>query len=129
MHTSLIKKLLKDPKIDRLQNIIRKRHNIVVRNVNFKNKEQYHKDVDTLKYLYNEAWEPNWGFVKMTEHEFDHLAADLKKVAEPSFTMIVEVDGEPAGFALGLPDINQCLIHNKKRRYSRWYLSFTDKVQ
>jgi hypothetical protein len=26
---------------------------------------------------------------------------------------IIEVKGKPAGFALGLPDINQCLIHNK----------------
>ena len=49
----------------------------------------------------------------MTDKEFDFLAADLKPVAESSLTFIVEVKGKPAGFALGLPDINQCLIHNK----------------
>jgi len=101
-------------KLIRLQEVIRERYNVTVRNVNFKNKEQFNKDVETLKQIYNSAWEPNWGFVKMTDEEFDFLAADLKSIAEPEFTFIVEVKGKPAGFALGLPDINQCLIHNKK---------------
>jgi hypothetical protein len=100
-------------KLERLQGIIRKKYNVSVREVNFKNKEQFKKDVNTLKFIYNTAWEPNWGFVKMTDDEFDFLAADLKSFADPAFTFITEVKGKPAGFALGLPDINQCLIHNK----------------
>ncbi|MFP4368614.1 MAG: hypothetical protein ACLFR2_03455 [Candidatus Kapaibacterium sp.] len=101
-------------KLIRLQGIIRKRHNIEVRNVEFKNREQFRKDVQTLKDIYNKAWVPNWGFVKMTDAEFDFLAADLKQFAEPSLAFIVSVNGKPAGFALGLPDINRVLIHNKK---------------
>jgi len=100
-------------KLVRLQDVIRKRYSITVRNVDFKNKEQFKRDVETLKHIYNSAWEPNWGFVKMTDEEFDFLAADLKTIAEPEFAFIVEVKGKPAGFALGLPDVNQCLIHNK----------------
>ncbi len=101
-------------KIVRMQNIVRERYNIKIREVDFKNKVQFRKDVDTIKEIYNSAWEPNWGFVKMTDEEFDFLAADLKTIAEPKFTFIAESKGKPVGFALGLPDINQCLIHNKK---------------
>ena len=101
-------------KIVRMQNVIRERYQIKIREVNFKNKDLFKKDVDTIKEIYNSAWEPNWGFVKMTEEEFDFLAADLKTVAEPRFAFIAESKGRPVGFALGLPDINQCLIHNKK---------------
>lgn len=100
-------------KLIRLQNALRERYKITARNVEFKNKEQFHKDVATLKDIYNQAWEPNWGFVKMTDEEFDFLANDLKQIAEPDFTFIIESEGKPAGFALALPDINQCLIQNK----------------
>ena len=109
----LINKEYLSDKAQRLQNIIRQRYKVSLRNVNFKNKEQFKKDVDTLKDIYNRAWEPNWGFVKMTEEEFDFLADDLKMIADPEYTFIAEINGKVAGFALGLPDINQSLIYNK----------------
>lgn len=100
-------------KLARMQNIVRERYNVTVREVNFKNKNQFKNDVKTIKEIYNAAWEPNWGFVKMTDEEFDFLAEDLKPVAESSLCMILEIDSKPVGFALGLRDINQSLIHNK----------------
>jgi len=101
-------------KLQRLTNIVRERNHVTVRSVSFKNKQQFLEDVKTLKTIYNAAWEPNWGFVKMTDEEFDFLANDLKQIADPDFTLILEIKGKPVGFALGLPDINQCLIYNKK---------------
>lgn len=106
-------KFFRDEQFTRLQNLVRQRYNINIREVNFANKEQFKKDVETLKYIYNEAWQPNWGFVKMTDEEFNFLAKDLKQIAEPSLTIIAESKGKPVGFALALPDINQCLIYNK----------------
>lgn len=100
-------------KLRRMTDIVRERNHVNVRCVNFKNKEQFLKDVQTLKEIYNSAWQPNWGFVKMTDEEFDFLANDLKQIADPDFTIIAEIKGQPVGFALGLPDINQSLIHNK----------------
>lgn len=109
----LINKEYVSDKMKRLNNLIREKFKITIRDVNFKNNEQFKKDVESLKYVYNSAWQPNWGFVKMTDEEFDFLANDLKQIADPIYTMIAEVDGKLAGFALGLPDINQTLIHNK----------------
>lgn len=111
-------------KLERLQNIVRTRNNITIREVNFKNKEQFNKDVQTLHYIYNQAWEKNWGAVKMTKNEFDYLAKGLKQIATPELAFILEIKGEPAGFVLGLPDINQALIKNKKGSLvgAAWYL-------
>ncbi len=97
------------PKMERMQGIIRQRYEITTRDVNFKNKEQFKKDVNTLKSLYNAAWQPNWGFVKMTDDEFDHLANGLKMIAESSLAFMIESKGKTVGFGLGLLDINQVL--------------------
>lgn len=104
----------KTDKVMRLQEVIRKRHNITIREINLKNKTQFAKDVQTLKDIYNGAWVPNWGFVKWTDAEFDFLAADLKQIADQRMAVIAEINGKVAGFGLALPDFNQILIHNKK---------------
>jgi GNAT superfamily N-acetyltransferase len=101
-------------KMRRLQGLIREKHQVTIREIDFKNKEQFHKDIKTLKDIYNHAWEPNWGFVKMTDAEFDYMAKDLKPIANPKVAFIVESKGKPAAFHLGLPDLNQMLIYNKK---------------
>jgi hypothetical protein len=100
-------------KLTRMQKIVRDRKGITVRSINFKDKVQFKKDVKIVKDIYNAAWQPNWGFVKMTDEEFDFLANDLKTIAEPRLTLIAEIKGKPAGFALSLPDINQSLIYNR----------------
>jgi GNAT superfamily N-acetyltransferase len=103
-----------DAKVQRLRDVVIKRYNLTFRNINLKNKEQFRKDVDALREVYNAAWEKNWGFVKMTHAEFDFLAADLKQIADPQYAFLAEVNGKVAGFCLALPDINQSLKHNKK---------------
>jgi len=100
-------------KLIRYHNLIQQKTNAVLCEVDLKNKKQLAKDVKTLKELYNLAWEKNWGFVKMTDKEFDFLAESLVQVGKKELTLIVEVAGKPVGFALVLPDINQALIHNK----------------
>ncbi len=101
-------------KMKRLFDVIVKRNELVFRSLDFKNKAAFKRDVDTLKYIYNEAWEKNWGFVKFTDEEFDFLAADLKQIADPNLVFIVESKGRVAGFCLALPDVNQALVHNRK---------------
>jgi GNAT superfamily N-acetyltransferase len=100
-------------KVYRLQNAIRQRYGIKIREVNFKNKRKFWEDVETLKSIYNAAWVPNWGFVKVTDEEFDYLAKDLRMIAEPKLALIAEAQGKVAGFGLALPNINECLIYNK----------------
>ncbi|HOQ81368.1 MAG TPA: GNAT family N-acetyltransferase, partial [Candidatus Cloacimonadota bacterium] len=51
----------------------------------------------------------------MTRDEFDHLVQTLLPIVIPELVFIAEVDGEPAGFSVALPDYNQILKRLKGR--------------
>lgn len=93
-------------KIARVAEKMRAREGIVVRQANMKD---WDNEVRIIKDIYNAAWEKNWGFVPMTDAEFDHLAKDLKMILVPELTMIAEVEGKPVAFSITLPDANQAI--------------------
>lgn len=72
---------------------------------------RFRQDVDIVKEIYNSAWSRNWGFVPMTDAEFDHLAKEFRPIVDPTLCLIAEVKGEPVGFSLALPNINHALRH------------------
>lgn len=100
-------------KMLRLQEVVRRRYDVTIREVDFSNKKNFWRDVEIFKDVYNSAWVPNWGFVRWTDEEFYFLAKDLKLIAEPKLALIAESKGKVAGFGLALPNINECLIYNK----------------
>jgi GNAT superfamily N-acetyltransferase len=78
-----------------------------VRKIDLKNLDA---DVALFKEAYNRAWEKNWGFVPLTDHEIDHMVKGLKPVLDPNLVFIAETaDGKPAGISLTLPDLHQAL--------------------
>lgn len=66
-------------------------------------------EIERCKTVYNAAWERNWGFVKMTDAEFHEMAKHLKLIAIPELLLLAEVDGEPVGVSLTLPDLNEAI--------------------
>lgn len=72
---------------------------------------RFREEVDIIKDIYNAAWSKNWGFVPLTDAEFDHLAKEFRPIVDPDLCLIAEKDGEAIGFSLTLPDINQALRH------------------
>ena len=97
----------------RLSEAIRRRDDVVLRSVNMK---RFWEEVETVFKIYNDAWSRNWGFVPLTHEEIKHIAKDLKQVIDPDLALIAEIKGEPAGFSLALPDINQALIKIRNGR-------------
>ena len=97
-------KIMKSEKLLRVSEIARKRSGIKIREVDMKN---FKKELEIVKYIYNKAWAPNWGFIPMTDEEIDALASDLKPLIEPSIVLFGEIDGKPVGFALVMLDFNQ----------------------
>jgi hypothetical protein len=108
-------------KFVRVADQARKRENLVVRKLDMKN---FDDDVEIAKIVYNAAWEKNWGFVPFTEHEIDHLAKELKLILDPDLVYIAEVDGEPAGISLGVPDVYQAMLKARPRP-NTWSLPLT----
>lgn len=88
-----------------------KKMGITIRNMNLKDIDNEAKRIHKI---YNHAWDENWGFVPFTDAEFDYLKNDLKMIADPNFAYIAEKNGEPIGFGLTLPNINEILIKNKR---------------
>ncbi|MCA9972013.1 MAG: hypothetical protein KC425_17435 [Anaerolineales bacterium] len=94
------------PKLLRVVQKVQARYDLTLRHVNM---HRWDAEVALLRRLYNGAWAQNWGFVPMTDAEFDHLAHTLRPILDPNLIFVVEKAGEPVGFALSLPDANQPL--------------------
>jgi GNAT superfamily N-acetyltransferase len=93
-------------KVVRVAEKIRQRNGVVVRAVRM---SDFSAEVQRVKDIYNAAWEKNWGFVPMTEAEFDHMAKDMKPLVVPELLLIAEVKGEPVAFSMTIPDANFAL--------------------
>ncbi|MEX2536747.1 MAG: hypothetical protein WD273_14215 [Trueperaceae bacterium] len=93
-------------RLSRLAERVRRRERLSIRSANMKRLE---REARILKQVYNEAWELNWGFVKYTDAEFDHLVDELKLILEPDLALFLEIDGHTAAIAIAIPDVNQVL--------------------
>lgn len=91
-------------KLERVANMIIKKENIKIRKVNMKD---FRNEVQKVREVYNNAWSANWGFVPMTEAEFNFVAANMKLAVDPDYVEFAEINGKPVGFTLILPDLNQ----------------------
>jgi hypothetical protein len=93
-------------RLKRALEVFQKRHSFEIRPVNLK---RFDEELARIKLIYNEAWSANWGFVPLTDGEIERIAKDLRPFVYPDLCLFAEVRGEPAGFCLALPDINQAL--------------------
>jgi len=93
-------------RLDKLTTRILERKNITIRNLDMK---KYDEEVNKVKLLYNNAWSKNWGFIPMTDPEFDQLADELHDILDPDLVFLAEKDGKTVGFSLTLPDLNEPL--------------------
>jgi hypothetical protein len=65
------------------------------------------RDVELVVDVFNDSWSDNWGFVPFTRNEVRKMAADFRLLIMPEITCIVSIDGEPAAFALAIPNLNE----------------------
>lgn len=93
-------------KVVRVAERLRVREGVTIRSVDLSN---FNAEVQRIKAIYNSAWEKNWGFVPMSEAEFDHLADEMRMIVRPELILIAEVKGEPVAFSMTLPDGNEAL--------------------
>lgn len=94
------------PVIYELADKLRADHGIEVRRMR---KRDFRAEVRRFMEVYNAAWERNWGFVPLTDAELAAYAKELKPILDERFAYVAEKDGEVAGAALALPDMNKVL--------------------
>ncbi|HED04972.1 MAG TPA: N-acetyltransferase [Candidatus Fraserbacteria bacterium] len=90
------------------------RRGFKVRQINL---HDFSTEVTRLRQIYNAAWERNWGFVPMSEAEFLAQGKELKQIAIPELALIAELDAEPVGFGLVIPDAYQALLPLRGRLF------------
>ncbi|MFT4626664.1 MAG: hypothetical protein ACI8PZ_005342 [Myxococcota bacterium] len=68
---------------------------------------RYDEEVKLFLAIYNDAWEDNWGHVRVTDEEFLWMAKGLKEIIDPSLCFFAFMGDDVAAAAITLPDYNQ----------------------
>jgi GNAT superfamily N-acetyltransferase len=93
---------------------VKKTRNITIRQVDPKN---FYRDAKIVTDIYKLAWADNWRFVPPSEEELKDIVKSMKQIYMKEFSLIAEVDGEPVGWSVTLPNINEALIHMNGRLF------------
>lgn len=115
----------------RIAERVRNREGIKLRTVNLK---RFDDELKIVNKIYNSAWSRNWGFVPAPEDEFLHIANDMKPLVDPDLVFIAEVDGNPIGFSLALPNFYRVLPYTNGRLFPLgllkilWHTKIRNKI-
>ena len=95
------------PWVERLARRISNKANIQMRPLRVR--EDFHTELKYVKEIYHEAWFDNWGFVPMTDAEWEEVGHSLKRVIDPGLGFFMLDGQEPIGVGIIIPDINPLL--------------------
>ena len=79
---------------------------VKLRSVNMRKLRQ---ELGVIMDIYNESWAGKWGYVPVSAKELDKMASDLMLVLDPSIAFIAEIDGQPAGMCITVPNLNEVI--------------------
>ena len=80
-----------------------------------------HEELAVIVDIYNEAWSGKWGFVPITAAEVEKMADDLALVLDPDIAFVADIDGEPVGMCIMVPNLNEAI---RDLRGSLWPLGW-----
>ncbi len=72
-------------------------------------KSKLRAELGTIMSIYNETWAGKWAYVPLTKEELDKAAKDMSLVLDPDIAFIADIDGEPAGMCIMIPNINEAI--------------------
>ncbi|MDX2080049.1 MAG: hypothetical protein SFU53_04635 [Terrimicrobiaceae bacterium] len=84
----------------------RRRAGVILRPIHL---DRLEKELEIVHEIYNSTLERNWGSTPISMDELLETAGEMKVFADPQMILIAEMNGENAGVALSLPNINEIL--------------------
>lgn len=90
-----------DPHVQELAGL-RSRLGITIRNLRM---DALADDMEAARRIFNDGWRRNWGFTPVTETDLHALTTQFRPVLYPDTAFFVDVAGEPAAFALAIPNL------------------------
>lgn len=73
--------------------------------------DNWDEDVRIVGHLFNSTLSHFRDFVPMEQEDFARFAAEFRPLVDPDLALIAEIEGEPVGFGVALPDPNRILMH------------------
>jgi GNAT superfamily N-acetyltransferase len=107
------------PKAHKVAERARRQPGLTVRSLDARHLDE---EILRARKIFDQAWERNWGFVPLTDAEWEFLAHEFRPVLVPDMVLMAEVKSEPVGFVLTLPDINPVLKGLKDWRWPLVYV-------
>ncbi len=94
------------PRVVKLVERLKRNHSISIRTAT---RRTLDRDMALVKEVYYESWSKNWGFVPLSDDEFDESARQMARIMDPDLVLFVYHRDEPAGICVILPDMNPLL--------------------
>lgn len=94
------------PRVAKLVERIKRNHSISIRTASRRTLE---RDMMLVKEVYYASWSKNWGFVPLSDDEFDESARQLARIMDPNLVLFLYHHDEPAGICVIVPDMNPLL--------------------
>jgi len=101
-------------KLHRVAEIVRRRGRVVVRSANM---ADWDNEVDRVIFLLNRALAALPDHTPWARESLEALARGIRKLIDPDLVLFGEVDGQPVGFLIGLPNLNEALLRANGLRY------------
>lgn len=92
-------------------------------------RDQFDAEMEILRDIFNDAWSENWGFIPFTQEEFAELGSSLRLLLPDDYIQIAEVDGKPAAFMVGLPNLNEVLMELNGSLFPFGWLKLIKKIR
>jgi GNAT superfamily N-acetyltransferase len=84
----------------------------------------FQQEVLRLTEVFEQARRNNWGYVPLTQAELLEMACELRQVIDPELVLVAEVDGQPAGACMAIPNLNGGLAAARGRLWPLGFLRF-----
>lgn len=68
-------------------------------------KKRWQEEMATLRSLFNDGYGDEWEFHRFTAAEFAEFFDPFKPIIDPRQMLFAEIDGQPVGNCLGMPDL------------------------
>jgi GNAT superfamily N-acetyltransferase len=107
------------PELFRVADAARRRSNVTIRKARLENWEE---EMARAHYLFNITLTHLRDYVPVSEEQFRRLADQMRPFLDPDLVLFTEVDGQPIGFCVAIPDINRVLIHLNGRLFPLGWL-------
>ncbi len=102
-----------EARTERIVERVKRKTEITIRGINLSNLRQ---ELEIIEYLFNTTLVREWSFMPTTMRDLEFAARDLKAILDPDMVLIAERHGEPVGFSLTIPNVNELMVKAARSR-------------